>query len=167
MSVLRCTVKNFTISRWISNMFLHETAKSRKVCGYAGNAHHSTFSCQRNKQKTFQDNMLWMVSPWEKKEKQADRRSHNTTAALKISSENYYALLWVWRERKKKEEVIIRRKLHTVFVNIFLCFPEAELKIFWESTAETENPNIWSGLLAWILNWSLMYDYDHQLFATT
>jgi len=28
-------------------MFLHETAESRKVCGYTGNAHHSTFSCQK------------------------------------------------------------------------------------------------------------------------
>lgn len=32
------------IGCWVSNMFLHETAKSREVCGYTGNAHHSTLS---------------------------------------------------------------------------------------------------------------------------
>lgn len=33
-------------------MFLHKTAESRKVCGHTGNAHHSTFSCQKKQTKS-------------------------------------------------------------------------------------------------------------------
>lgn len=123
-------------------MFPHETAKSRKVCGYAGNAHHGTFSCQKKWAKNIsgQHALNGFIL-----------REPNTRAALKMSSENYYALLWIWRKRKKEKE-ILKRKFHTVLANVSLCFSTAKLKNVWETRVETENLNIWSGLFVWILN---------------
>lgn len=130
-------------------MFLHETAESREVCGYTGNAHHSTLSCRKKQAKRVsgQYTCIGFTSREKKtknKPKQADRNSLNTKAALKTSSESYNnILLWIMGKNIKRN---FKDKIHPVFANIHLSFRAAKLKTFWECSFETENPNIWSGL---------------------
>lgn len=95
-------------------MFLHETAESRKVCGYTGNAHHSTFSCQKKQTKSIsgQYALNGFTLSGKKKKKQADRRSHNTRAALKMLGENYYAKTIKKDLEKKKEKEILKKISH-------------------------------------------------------
>lgn len=52
------------------------------------------------------------------------------------------------KENRKKNKGFLKRKFHTVFANVFLCFPAAKLKTLQNSSVETENPDIWPALSA-------------------
>lgn len=52
------------------------------------------------------------------------------------------------KEKRKKKKGFLKRKFHTVFANIFLCFPVAKLKKSQDSSVETENRDTWPGLSA-------------------
>ena len=85
-------VKNLTISRWVSNVFLHETAKSRKVCGYTGNAHHSTFSCRKKHTKSISGQ--YALNGFTLREKRKRNRQREGPITLETWEKN--VLLWGW-----------------------------------------------------------------------
>lgn len=175
------TVKNFTISCWVSNMFLHETAKSRKVCGYAGNAHHSTFSCQKKQTKSVSG--LCALNGFSLRQKRGRNRQTEGPVILDLLWKCHVKTIILCcgfgeqekreeregrkerKERKeggKKEE---RRKernpkeKNSWVWGSYLCFPVAKLRTFWESSIEAENPIY--GLDCFFSNWSLMYTHVH------
>lgn len=106
-----------TISSWVSNMFLHKTAESRKVCGHTGNAHHSTFSCQKKQTKSVSGQ--YVLNDFTLREKKEKR------AALKMTRENYYAFLWILRKRTKRRKKKWNFKEKILHCEISLMFPSS------------------------------------------